>query len=1046
MRKMKPQFISSFCRTSDFLKFCLLLLFSFGISGFSRADKTGRLYKKAMTASNLFAKKASEGTVYKFRVDTVKMGPGGTSVNLEMKMSFSEIPFRPENVKQYYADYQQFLGRKFKKSKLSISSMGKEIGELIPNYYRDHTFSADKSRLSVPSQRPKPVVTNQTKNQVYPKGLENRNIALWQSHGWYYENTLDRWEWQRARDFLTVEDIWTLSFVVPYLTPMLENAGAGVWLPRERDFNRNEVIVDSERSTEGSEYLEEGDSWTTGTQPGYALKYPFLLDGENPFGFGHSRAVAAGPGANAKAKYIPAIPESGDYAVYVTYPGDDNNVTDASYTVFHSGGKTTFKVNQSVGGGTWIYLGTFHFAQGKNPASGMVELSGFSSDPGRNVSADAVRFGGGMGNIARGREEQLKILYDLREKEGWKTDPATWVPYSSQRPRYQEAARYFLQYSGFPDSLVYSLNRTRTDYSNRGPEAAAYALREAGKEDYKDDYMCRGEWVNYLMGAPNGPTKSPMSKGLGIPMDLSLGFHTDAGTTMDSSIIGTLVIYDTTFDVDKFPNGQSKWASRDLADIVQSQVVDDLRQLHKTDWTRRGMWNKRYFEAARPKVPALLSELLSHQNFADMYLAQDPQFKFDVCRSYYKGILKFLAFQNGTPFVVQPLPVDHLAMKLTGDQIELSWEPVCDPLEQTALPAGYRVYKRVEDGGFDEGIPVKENKIILSDLKPGQICSYRVTAVNEGGESFPSEILACSLPVANAKPALIINGFDRICAPAAFDNGKEAGFQMTEDEGVPYIQNPAYIGEQYDFDRKSPWLDDDASGFGSSHADHETMIVPGNNFDYTYVHGKALRAHGIGFISMSDESFEKQDIDASSILLYDLIFGEEKTTKRIIGLPGRNFTIFTKGMQEALTKVAQSEGSRVIISGAYVGTDLALCGDTLAKKFASGILHYKPRTNHASKSGLIYTVNSLKQDNLSNYHYTNSWNPAIYKVESPDAIEPAGKDASVLFRYFGDNKSAGVWYNGNYKCFVLGVPIETITSDAEREDLMGQLLKLSGLM
>ncbi len=1045
MRNYKTESKFQFAGASVFLKYGLLIIFFFGSAGISMADKTQRLYKKAREASGQFAKKASAGTVYTFKVDTVIMDPKRTSLRLNMKSSFSEIPFRPETVRQYYNDYKESLGRKFRKCKLSIWSMGKEISELIPNSYRDSSFPIDKTRLSVVSGRTVPVVTNLSRNLNFPKGLDSRNIALWQSHGWYYENTLDRWEWQRARDFLSVEDIWTLSFVVPYLTPMLENAGANVWLPRERDFNKNEVIVDSEKSTAGSEYTEEGTSWKMSSQPGYALKYPFLFDGENPFQFGHARTTVAGIHSTATANYLPEIPVKGNYAVYVSYAGDDDNVKDASYTVIHSGGRTTFKVNQSAGGGTWIYLGTFQFETGKNPDKGMVVLTNASSEPGKKVSADAVRFGGGMGNIVRGRQEQLKKLFILRENWGWNTDSAEWIPFSSQRPRYQEAARYFLQYSGFPDSLVYSLNRTRIDYSNRGSDAALYALRESGKEDYKDDYMCRGEWVNYLMGAPNGPTKAPMTKGLGIPMDMSLGFHTDAGTTKDSSIIGTLVIYDTTFDTDKFPNGQSKWASRDLADIVQSQIVDDLRLLHKTDWTRRGMWNKRYFEAARPKVPALLTELLSHQNFADMYLAQDPQFKFDVCRSFYKGILKFLAFQNSVPYVVQPLPVDHFAMKLEGNKIQLSWNPVNDRLEPTAKPTGYRVYKRVEDGGFDEGFSVKENKVVLRDLTPGQIYSFKVTAINDGGESFPSEILSCSLPLGDSKPALVINGFDRVSAPAAFDNGKEAGFQMQEDEGVPYIQNPSYIGEQYDFDRNSPWLDDDASGFGSSHADHETMIVSGNSFDYPYVHGKALRSNGIGFISMSDESFEEQDFDPSKFSLFDLIFGEEKNISKIIGLPARNFTVFTKGIRDALTKITSMDGAKVIVSGAYVGTDLALCGDTLAKKFAAEVLHFKQRTNHASKSGLIYTVNSIKQDNSSQYHYVKNWNPYIYKVESPDAVEPEGKDASVLFRYFGDNKSAGVWYNGKYESFVLGIPIETIATDSEREALMGQLLKLSGL-
>jgi len=1023
------------------LPILLAFLFSYQVA---LADRTQRLYKKATEASKAFAKKASAGRGVNFKIDTLKMDAKGATLNLEMASTFSDVPFRQENVHQFYADYKQLLGRKFKKSKLTIRTTGKEINELIPNFYRDGSIKIDASRLSVPKERTVQIVRNSTKNTHFPNGLENRGIAMWQSHGWYYENTLDRWEWQRARDFLTVEDLWTASFVVPYLTPMLQNAGANVWLPRERDLGKIEVIVDTEKSSPGSEYLERGSGWEISSQPGFALKYPFLFDGENPFRFGHSKTIVAKSAADATVSYLPDFPETRDYAVYVSYGLNDKNITDAQYTVTHAGGKTLMKVNQSIGGGTWIYLGTFKFEKGKNSAKGMVELNNASSEPGKMISADAVRFGGGMGNIVRGKEEQLKKLYDLREKEGWKIDSAAWMPFASQRPRYQEAARYFLQYAGFPDSLVYSLNRTKVDYSNRGSDAALYANRESGKEDYKDDYMGRGEWVNFLMGDPNGPTKAPHAKGLGVPMDLSLGFHTDAGTTKDSSIIGTLVIFETSFDKDVFPNGQSKWASRDLSDIIQTQIVEDLRTLHKADWTRRGMWNKRYFEAYRPKVPAVLTELLSHQNFADMYLAQDPRFKFDVCRAFYKGILKFLAFQNGYPYVVQPLPVNHLGMKLEENKLRLSWRAVNDPLEPTAKPSSYRVYKRVEDGGFDEGTAVHDSTVVLMDLLPGTIYSFKVTAVNDGGESFPSEILACSLPSDHSKPALIVNGFDRICAPAAFDNGKEAGFLMSEDEGVPYIENMSYIGEQYDFDRKSPWLDDDASGFGSSHADQETRVVPGNSFDYPFVHGKSLRANGLGFISMSDEVFENQDIDPATYSIFDFIFGEEKTTIRIIGFPGKDFTVFTPAMRNAITRISQAEGSKILISGAYIGTDLALCGDTLAKKFASRVLHYTHRTSHASKSGLIYTVNSLKDNNSEQYHYTNSWNPTIYKVESPDAIEPAGKEASVLFRYFGDNKCAGIFYKGKYQTVVLGVPFETIPTDKERNDMMGQLLRIIG--
>ena len=103
--------------------------------------------------------------------------------------------------------------------------------------------------------------------------------------------------------------------------------------------------------------------------------------------------------------------------------------------------------------------------------------------------------------------------------------------------------------------------------------------------------------------------------GLGIPIDLSLGFHTDAGITDSDTVIGTLGIYSTNYDRGYFPGGQSRMASRDLTDLIQSQIVEDLRAHYDPAWIRRGMWNKGYSEAFRPNVPTMLLELFSHQNF-----------------------------------------------------------------------------------------------------------------------------------------------------------------------------------------------------------------------------------------------------------------------------------------------------------------------------------------------------------------------------------------------------------------------------------------------
>ena len=76
----------------------------------------------------------------------------------------------------------------------------------------------------------------------------------------------------------------------------------------------------------------------------------------------------------ATATWIPQIPVDGRYAVYVSYASRSNSVPDAHYMVYHKGGRTNFVVNQQMGGGTWVYLGTFEFAQGSNIA-GRVVLS-----------------------------------------------------------------------------------------------------------------------------------------------------------------------------------------------------------------------------------------------------------------------------------------------------------------------------------------------------------------------------------------------------------------------------------------------------------------------------------------------------------------------------------------------------------------------------------------------------------------------------------------------------------------------------------------------
>ena len=615
------------------------------------------------------------------------------------------------------------------------------------------------------------------------------------------------------------------------------------------------------------------------------------------------------------------------------------------------------------------------------------------------MTADAVKIGGGMGNI---------------EREGL----------LSGYPRFTEGSRYWLQWAGAPDSV--------------------YSMRQ-GEDDYTDDYVSRPRWVNWLAG---GSAALPKREGLNVPIDLSLAFHTDAGLTKNDDIIGTLLIYKSVVDGrDTYANGASRYLAAELADLIQSQIVDDVRAICAPEWSRRGKWNSSYAEARVPEVPAVLLELLSHQNFSDMRYGLDPRFRFTVSRAIYKGMLKFLCSQRGSKCVVQPLPVSNMSVKLSEtDSATIEWQPVADPLEPTATPHSYMVYTRIDGAGWDNGQLVTEPSY-QTMLQKGHIYSWKVAAVNDGGCSFDSEILSAGLaeePRRDVGTVLVVNGFDRVSAPADFDvtldDGMQlAGFRDDYDHGVPYLRDISYIGQQKEFRRSVPWMDDDASGFGDSYADQEDRVIAGNTFDYPYIHGKALLALGCNFTSCSNESVEDGQVDMSHYPMVDLILGKQCQTK--MG-SDKNFPLEFK----TFSSVMQQKGGRFFTSGAYVGTDLwdnplVLPTDS-DKKFAQEVLKFKWRANQAAKSGGIKQVRSEFAPAGGNFNYSDTLNAQCYIVESPDAIEPACSEAHTVFRYAQNNLSAAVGYKGEkYSTFIMGVPFEAITGEQKRQGLMQTILQ-----
>ena len=990
----------------------LLLLVSIG----SLTAQNGSLATRQSIARFLNSHVSGELAIGKITVDSLTILDKAKKVRVVASVNCSYIPFTQQRVEVVYDSIRNILPSSYASYKVELVTDNQPIENLVTGQSRKYTF---RNKVD------KPLVTALSKPFKAEKGLRNKHIALWQSHGFYFEQKLNRWEWQRARIFQTVEDLYTQSYVLPFLVPMLENAGANVLLPRERDTQTLEVIVDNDKATHPSVYKEiQGDKpWSVGFGKGFAMLKDQYIETENPFQDGTFRqTVTRKKGKESLAEWIPSLSKAGKYAVYVSYKTLPESTEDALYTVYHKGGKSQFRVNQQMGGGTWIYLGHFMFDQGMNESC-KVQLSNLSSKNNRIVTADGVKIGGGYGTIARKVNNSGIVSENTKSSDN--SGPKVLqsqlsIPYQyevSGYPRFTEGARYWLQYAGFPDT-VYTQSK--------------------GVNDYTDDYKSRGVWVNYLSG---GSSVAPKEKGLNIPVDLAFAFHTDAGTTLNDSIIGTLGIFFTKEGDETFGNKASRYVSRDLTDLIQTEIVKDIRSLYEPAWSRRGMWNQSYFEARTPRVPTMLLELLSHQNFADMRYGLDPRFRFTVSRAIYKGMLKFIALQYNQPFVVQPLPVDHFSVRFTGaEEVELGWQAVRDSLEPTAVANKYILYTRKGNADFDNGVVVTSNKIRLHQ-EPGIIYSYKVTALNEGGESFPSEVLSACRVKDEKGVVLVVNGFDRVSGPADFVADSIAGFYDPKDHGVPYLNDISFIGSQYEFRRSKPWTDDDAPGFGASRANYETKVIAGNSFDYPALHGQSIVKAGYSFVSSSDESVGSGKVNLMEYPVVDLILGKERQTQIGRGVFDSQFKTFPAELQQTITAYC-NQGGNVLVSGAYVGTDLWDNGEVNVQDldFAKKVLKYNWRTGQASVTGEVKSVQSPFRMISGHYEFYNELNEHSYVVESPDAIEPADPACFTIYRYSENNLSAGVAYKGKYKTCVLGFPIETLKSDEQRDKLMADIL------
>ena len=547
--------------------------------------------------------------------------------------------------------------------------------------------------------------------------LSGKVVYVSAGHGFTWSQVLDRWATQRGNTHGVVEDLVSAEAIDHYLVPYLRNAGAQVFTVREHDLQTEMVIVDAEpggaTSLDGAGAYEESGGWTDSVVPGFKAGLAPYQGQAAPFAEGGNRVIATVSGQpTAWARWTPEVPENGHYIVYVSYSQDASRAHDAHYAVTHTGGTTHLRVNQERHGSTWVELGRFHFSE----AVGSVTLYNDSiGEPGDWISADAVRFGGGHGDVARGTGN------------GAADSP------TSLRPRWEESSRYYSQFSGAPPSVY---DKSGDDHSDDVGNRSRYAAWQNEP----------GEDAVYVAWHTNAP---------------------DGGRGTSTWVYGP-----------NSPNGDYIFTGVDgsdlLAQLIHQEILGDVRATWLPDWKDRGLlsaWFGELNPSHNPEMPAALVEVAFHATAADVDYLAEPRFRQTVARAYMQAIIRYFATRDGFEPVLPPDTPRALSVQADpgAGGLRVAWLPPDADDEDVGgdPPETYLVYRSSNGHGFDDGTPVEPGaqSLLVTDVTPGTPVWFRVAAVNEGGVSLPTATIG-AVPPCPGQPAdgLAVMGFYRLDA------------------------------------------------------------------------------------------------------------------------------------------------------------------------------------------------------------------------------------------------------------------------------------------
>lgn len=429
--------------------------------------------------------------------------------------------------------------------------------------------------------------------------------------------------------------------------------------------------------------------------------------------------------------------------------------------------------------------------------------------------------------------------------------------------------------------------------------------------------------------------------------------------------------------------------STQLRDSIHRQLIADIRAGWRSTWTDRGVKTSNLGELRELRtIPGTLIELGFHDHTGDAAAMREPEFRRLAARAVYKGILKFFKYRDGIPVTFLPEEPTLVAARNTEHaKIRISWAPPVSGGIYGDPATGYRIYISENGRGFANAIDVTDTTFLFK-ARPNKTYFFKITAVNAGGESFASSVVAAHTPRNSFsykhKPVkyLLVDGFDRLDASAML-------------------------------------LKFESSALGNV---RRMILNSMNNYSYMVEHGNGLANCDVAFDGVQNEVVSSGKVELSKYFAVDWFVGEESTAGKSLD-----------STEKARIKTYLNKGGRLLISGTELGWDL---GRPASANADTTFYNDYLKAVYVSDGAGTYNFNGTTAlFNGSSGIFGNGVNGS-YNVDFPDVIDTTGGSELVLNYTGGTGTGAGVGYKGRFRVLYFGFPIEAIIDDNVRNNLI----------